>query len=87
MGTQGHVAVNGLTKVVATAEQPEITPRSVRKETEPATDAVAVMVSVTPTCTVPLANAIDTEVGGLLTVIETLAVAVRPELAWVPVTT
>ena len=81
MGFQGHVAVNGVASVVATEEQPEITPKSVWNVTLPATEAVAVIVSMTPTCTVPLASAIETEVGGLLTVIETLAVVVKPELA------
>jgi len=87
VGFQAHVAVNGAERVVATDEQPEIVPKSVWNVTLPATEAVAVMVSMTPTCTVPFARAIETVVGGLLTVIETLAVVVKPELACVPVTT
>ena len=87
VGFHAQVAVNGEESVVATEEQPEIVPKSVWKETVPATEAVAVTVSITPTCTVPLARAIETDVGGLLTVIVTFAVVVKPELACVPVTT
>ena len=87
VGFHAQVAVNGEESVVATEEQPEIVPKSVWKETVPATEAVAVTVSITPTCTVLLARAIETDVGGLLTVIVTFAVVVKPELACVPVTT
>jgi hypothetical protein len=72
--------------VADTDEQPGITPWSVWNETVPATDVVAVMVFTTPTCTAPFAKAIEIDVAGLFTVIETVAEAVSPELFCVPVT-
>jgi hypothetical protein len=53
----------------------------------PGTDAVAVIVSTTPTCATLLKSEIDVELLSLFTVIETFAVACNPELFCVPVTT
>lgn len=88
VGFQGQVAVFAdATIMVTTAEQLGITPRSVWNETVPAAEVVAVIVSITPTCTVPFASAIVIAVGGLFTVITIEAVVVKPELACVPVMT
>ena len=48
---------------------------------------VAVIVSITPTCTALLNNSSEIVVGSLFTVMETFAVVCNPELLWVPVTT